>query len=1147
MDVGPPLRGSSVQTRSSDSTLQASASDPKGSGGELLLRIAGSVARLGGWSYTLGDTCVEWSDTVCDIHEVPRGYSPDINEAIGFYAPGDQEVISAAVNECAGAGRCFDVEAKIVTRAGRERWVRAIGEPIRDAEENVIGLQGAFQDITDRKLREQELIEKERLLQLAGRLAGTGAWSYDPATQALTWSDAIYERLFCPVSALDTLPDFLKRCTTGSRLELTAALERCQKTLANLDVEVQITTNRQELKSIRLSAAFHPSSHRIVGAFHDVTAQKRADAAVREHATQLQHTLESITDAFFTLNSNWRFTYVNAEAERILERRRQDLLGRSIWDEFKEAVGSEFYQQYMRCAREGVTAAFETFYAPLKRWFDVRAYPSAQGLAVYFRDATDSHTASEALRQSEERFRLVAKATSDAVRDWHLESNALWWNEGYENLFGYRRTATPSPLESWTDYIHPDDLPRVMKGIQAVLDSGGESWSDEYQFRRADGRYVYVADRGHVQRDQKGRPTRMVGGMTDLTERRAAENALRSLASRLENVLNSSLDVICTFDALGRFTQVSASCQTVLGYSAEELLRHRYIDFVVPEDRAASETLHAEMLAGVATTRFENRFQQPDGTIVYIQWSARWSAADQTMYCVARDISEAKRNAERLAEQAALLDQTHDAVMVRDLQNRFVFWSQGAKRVYGWTPAEAVNLDASELFMPSQLEFAAAMRELWQRGEWTGELEAQNKTGVRLTIDCRWTLLRTATGEAKSVLAIETDITDKKQLEAQFLRAQRMESVGTLAGGIAHDLNNVLSPILMSTGLLRMTDTDPNRLQLLSTIESSAKRGAALVRQVLTFARGAENRAKPIRPGEMLREIQTIIVDTFPRNIVFEQEIPAGLWMVNADPTQLHQVLMNLCVNARDAMPNGGRLTMLLRNVEIDRHTADAIPGATEGRFVAIEVRDTGTGIPADVMERMFEPFFTTKGVGCGTGLGLATVLTIVKSHRGFLQVQSMPGRGSAFFVYLPAIVENAPAPNQSVGPEELPRGHGETVLLVDDEEMIRNVAATVLKRFGYRVLTASDGAEALRVFDLHADEIAVVFTDVAMPVMDGGTLNAAVRERSQTVRVIGASGLQSRSASSKATPADFAAFLTKPYRAQDLLFALERVLRGGS
>jgi two-component system, cell cycle sensor histidine kinase and response regulator CckA len=509
------------------------------------------------------------------------------------------------------------------------------------------------------------------------------------------------------------------------------------------------------------------------------------------------------------------------------------------------------------------------------------------------------------------------------------------------------------------------------------------------------------------------------------------------------------------------------------------------------------------------------------------------------------DITERKRAESRIREQAALLDKARDAIIVRGLDDRLLYWNMGAERVYGWAAAEAVGRTASELQLVNELnaeQFEAGQRDVLARGEWAGELRQRTKAGAEITVESRWTLVREDGGEPKAILVINTDVTERKKVETQLLRAQRMESIGTLAGGIAHDLNNILSPILMAVQMLQLKVDDPSALQWLEILQANSERGADMVRQVLSFARGVEGERVRLQPKHLVKEVIKILKDTLPKSIEIKYDVPSDLWLISADATQIHQVLMNLCVNARDAMPRGGELSLRAENVTLDESYARMHLEAAPGRFVVVTVADTGEGMTPEVAGRIFEPFFTTKEVGKGTGLGLSTALTIVRSHGGFISTYSEPRKGTRFAVYLPAI-EAAAAERAERKRLDLPEGRGELVLVVDDEDAIRQITKGTLETFNYRVLVAADGTEAVAVYAQHREEVAVVLTDMMMPFMDGPATIRALRKMNPQVRVIAASGLAVGDKAAEAAAVGAHAFLAKPYTAEKLLKALADIL----
>lgn len=402
--------------------------------------------------------------------------------------------------------------------------------------------------------------------------------------------------------------------------------------------------------------------------------------------------------------------------------------------------------------------------------------------------------------------------------------------------------------------------------------------------------------------------------------------------------------------------------------------------------------------------------------------------------------------------------------------------------------------------------------------------------------------VRDAAGQTIRVDGIISDISETKELEAQFLRAQRMENLGRLAGGIAHDLNNVLAPIMMGVELLRERHEDADSLSTLATLKSCTKRGANLVKQILMFARGAEGRRVTVQPERLIVEMEKILRRTFSKSIQIATDVAADLWNVSADPTQLEQVLMNLCVNARDAMPDGGSLTITAGNRTYDSQSG--IPAeAKEEPYVVIEVRDTGEGIPPENLNKIFDPFFTTKQPGAGTGLGLSTVNAIVKSHGGFVTVESTVKAGTTFRVHLPALRGGAPK-EEDVRAIGFPSGKGELILVVDDEAAVRDMYRTILENYGYRVLVAGDGVEAVKAYTEHGDNINLVLTDADMPRMNGAQLIRTLRQMNPEVRVISAIGLVEDDRFEEDATGAVRAVLQKPFSPGQLLQTLQKVLQ---
>ena len=593
---------------------------------------------------------------------------------------------------------------------------------------------------------------------------------------------------------------------------------------------------------------------------------------------------------------------------------------------------------------------------------------------------------------------------------------------------------------------------------------------------------------------------------------------------------------IALCDAGGRFLEANVALLALLGLDAESLTRRTILDVVPPMLLPEGRRLDDEIAASPSGVyKIERRFRAPDGEVRWLRVTANLARTrpgePRRIVAFFEDVSARMAAQERLASQAALLDMVPDAIFVVDMEDRVRYWSKGAERLYGWTAAEMLGQPlATRLNRERPAALDEAETATLTRYAWSGQLRRLTQSGKDLFVESRWNLMRDEGGSPVGILVIDTDVTERSNIEAQLFRTQRLESIGLLAGGVAHDINNILTPILMATGLLRRTLEDATSLRLLQTIENKVQLGAGLVKQILHFSRGVTGERTPLQVRHLVLELEKFARDTFPRSITIRSDAPKDVWTVHGDATQLYQVLMNLCVNARDAMPDGGMLMLQAENLQVDELFARMHPDAQPGPYIVLTVTDSGTGIPADVQKRIFEPFFTTKAVGEGTGLGLSTTLGIVKSHGGFITLTSSPGAGAQFKVYLPA-ADAGPVDTAAKPRAHIPEARGRCVLVVDDERDIREVAEAALGAWGYRVLTAADGAEAVAVYAANKGQVDVVLLDLAMPYLDGAATLRALRKLDPGVKVVVSSGLQDRSATVAEVP-----FLAKPFTADALL-----------
>ena len=617
-----------------------------------------------------------------------------------------------------------------------------------------------------------------------------------------------------------------------------------------------------------------------------------------------------------------------------------------------------------------------------------------------------------------------------------------------------------------------------------------------------------------------------------IAERKKVEELFQKILENLE-------DLISVVDLRGRRVFCSPSYRYICD-DPKALIGADAFEEIVAEDRERIRRIFIQTSSTGQAQRAEYRIVVKDGVIRHMESQASVMRDEEhriaNVLLVSRDITQRKQAEERIREQAALLDKAQDAICLNDLSQQILYWNKSAERLYGWTAEEAVGKNANELLLPGDLDHPLkALRELIRRGEWKGELYQADRAGRELIVESRWTLMRDERGQPKSILVINTDVTEKKQTEAKFLRTQRMESIGALAGGIAHDLNNALAPILMAADLLEIELTSESGRKMLETMRSSAIRGSEMVKQILSFARGVGGEHKTLLLKDLVAGMETFVRGTFPRSIRIETRLQEDLPPIRGDATQIHQVLLNLYVNARDAMPNGGLLVIAAATVEEAN-----LPNGAEisGRHIVISVTDNGQGIAPEAIEKIFDPFFTTKEIGKGTGLGLSTVLSIVKTHLGFVKVSSELGRGTTFQVFLPAAGISTPAIIEPP-PSIVPTPKGDLILIVDDDIGILELIRLNLEAYDFSVLTASEGTAALALYAERRDEIKAVVTDLRMPILGGLELIAKLREINPSVKIIGISGQDACDAEAKAARPFLQAFLSKPFSREALLEAL--------
>ncbi len=636
-------------------------------------------------------------------------------------------------------------------------------------------------------------------------------------------------------------------------------------------------------------------------------------------------------------------------------------------------------------------------------------------------------------------------------------------------------------------------------------------------------------------------------------ERKEAERKLEETLQEFETLIEGIPDSITFKDGRGRWLIANSTTLSLFGLESVEW--YGKTDTELGSIRPDLKTVFEGCIASdevawrqAGRTLGTETVSMPGTNPVYFE-TTKIPLYDKKgdrlgLVVIARDLTSQRQAKELISEQTLILDAARDAIVMTDLDQQVIYWNKGAEAIYGWTRDEAAGRRINDLFSIRGIAWMDTYKTVLQEGSWKGEVSHATKTGGTITVENRISLVRDTEGQPKSFLFMNSDVTEKRRLEKQFLRTQRMESIGRMAGGIAHDLNNILTPILMAVQIFRDKVTDESLQRIIAMLENNVTRGADLMKKLLMFTKGAEGELKKINLIDAIREVEKIVRSTFPKNITVVCDTLPGVWPIRGDMTQLHQVLLNLCVNARDAMPEGGQLVIETENIIFYEDFISKDISAKPGKYVILKIADTGTGIPPDVLEHMFEPFFTTKDMEHGTGLGLSTVAAIVKGHGGFINVYSEVGKGSQFKVYFPAeesggselITNNVPA---------IYNGRGETVLVVDDESAIRKVLGAILELHGYNILEAEDGTKAAALYAAHSDRIKVVITDMSMPFMDGPALIRELRRSGATCKIVAMSGLPESERDQQLKDLSVDGFIMKPYRADKILFILHGLLHG--
>ena len=1125
---------------------------------EALRRIGGQLAKLGAWAIELGaEPQLYWSDEVFDILEVPRGKLPTTHsEALQYYHGSWRKKIESALQRCSIEGIPFELEAELRSTSGQKVWARVVGEAVRDSKDNIIRIHGAFQDITESKLAVLTLIHMNHLLEAQQRLNEIStvldkperllkevcsifcslgglplAWACefgrDHTELKVTASDGSHQEFvarmmasanstdghqladrlsngeiyICQNVAEETLPELWHEQAVEEGLESFAILPihaqgklKASLVLFGVGMSFFTTEVARLLKTMANNLSF---------AFENLMcAAERTRNAERlkllETCVDRLNDIVLITEAEPVANGGPKILYVNEAFVRRTGYTREEAIGKApvilqgplTQREALDRIGYALkHWQPLREELINYTKSGEMY------WVEIDIVPVSDEKGSYThwvaieRDITERKMAEAALREGSERFRLLASAAKDCIWDWNLIRDEMWWNEGFETLFGFERSKVEPNNDSWTNRIHPEDKERAVKSIFSAIDSTAESWQDEYRFAHANGHWLDVMDRGYVIRDEQGKGIRMIGSMTDMTHIRESERRSNAQLTRM-NLLNEITR------AIGNRHDLESIYQVVTNSLEQQLPA----DFCLTASYCEQDGTISFRSFGNATEEAANRV----GFFLNIAIPAKGVHLDQALlgkFVYQPDLERSMCLTGERMHNLAGLDSMVIAPLMKD------------KKVLGIITTARKGLNA---FSTDELEF---LRQLAEH-------------------------VALALAQTELLQELQEAYQNLQRTQQLVLQQERLRALAEMAGGIAHDINNAISPVALYTDALLGSETnltDKGRKQL-KTIQLAIDDVARTVDRMGQFARkqGDGNEHTRVRLAEICEQSMDLTKarwhDIPQRNgisIEFNLQCDANVPEVDASGPELREALINLIFNAVDSMPTGGTITLSTRLEQRDNHDQ-----------VAIEIRDTGQGMSEESLRRCMEPFYTTKGER-GSGLGLAMVYGIVKRMRGSIEIDSQEQRGTTVRILLSTGCQQNQR-DRTISTEES-SSKVFRILLIDDDVKVLSALQDGLSATGHDVQVANTGPHGIDLFSkalAEGNPYDAVITDLGMPSMDGRQVAEAVKNLNKNCPVTLLTGWGKQLDTHSEPIAYVDAVLAKPPRISEIQALLQKQCR---
>jgi PAS domain S-box-containing protein len=1149
---------------------------------QIMLARTESVAHVGSWEWDIATDTVIWSDELFQIFQRdPQEGAPSFAEHPAFYHPDDMARLQIAVEAAVNDGTPYVLELRAIRKDGETRVCVARGVTEMDPGGRVVRLFGSLQDITERKQSEVALRESEEKYRSFFENSMDAILLATPDGKILSANHAACEMFGYLEEELIKLGRSGIMDITDPRLSAFLS-ERELKGKARSELTLirkDGTRFPSEISSANFKSREDQESASII--IHDITTRKHAEEALRQSEEKFRCLFESSWDAIMIMEPpSWNFTTGNPATVKMFEaKNEEEFVSHGPWELSPDRqpdgrASAEKSKEMIEAAmREG-----SHFFEWTHRRIGGKEFPAdvlltrmerngKMILQATVRDITERKLVEEKVHKQEETLRLAVDATADGIWDWDIQTNKEFFSPRWCEIIGYS-IDDPEFLhtyDSWASRIHPEDKDYVITSLTNHLEKGF-TYDVEFRHLHKSGEYRWQKSLGKAIRNESNKPVRMVGCIRDITERKRAEEKLSESEVKYRSILQSATDAIVTADNNGIIIGWNSGAERIFGYSYTEAAGQS-LTSLMPLFHRDGHTIGMKRVQSggdqhVIGKTVELEGLRKDNSVFPIELSLSiWETkAGHFFTGIIRDITERKQAEESLRESEdrfrTLYENATIGLYRTAPDGTILLANKKLVKMLGYTSFQQL---AERNLEKDGFESSSQRKEFLEKIERDGEVNGhdakwilQNGNAIFVLESAR--AIRDAQGKTMYYDGTVEDNTERRQMEEGLRQMQKLEGLGTLAGGIAHDFNNILGIILAYITSTKRFKDDTKKLDLaVDTIVKAVERGKTLVQQILTFARKTETAFGAVDVNDVVMEIMTMIMETFPQNLTYGQNYDKAVPYINADRSQLYQVLLNLCVNARDAMPKGGVLiinTCIVSSIRLcNRH-----PEAVASSYVCIEVIDTGEGMTEETQKRIFEPFFTTKEIGKGTGLGLAVVFGIVKIHKGFIDVESELGNlpagkagGTTFRVYLPASRAAEPiSVKDEETLEEIPGGT-ETLLVVEDEEMLMMSLRMVLVEKGYKVLSTGDGLAGVNMYKERKKEIAVVLTDLGLPKMNGMEVCAHIKKINPSARLIVATGYLDPEMKEEFLKAGIQNFLLKPYDLKQVLKVIRAVLDGKS